>query len=75
LDASDRNGLTPLDFAMGRIPKEFNAVVPTGRNDTADLLKSLGAKVEYPNLSPWPAASTPRITAWVPSDTALLPPQ
>ncbi len=75
LDASDGNGLTPLDFAMGRIPKEFNAVVPTVRNDTADLLKSLGAKVEHPNLPPWPAASTPRITAWVPGDTALLPPQ
>jgi ankyrin repeat protein len=75
LDASDRNSLTPLDFAMGRIPKEFNAVVPTVRTDTAELLKSLGAKVEHPNLPPWPAASTPRVTAWVPDDTALLPPQ
>ena len=75
LDASDRNGLTPLDFAMGRIPKEFNAVVPTVRNDTAALLKSYGAKVEHPDLPPWPAASTPRITAWVPGDTVLLPPQ
>jgi ankyrin repeat protein len=75
VDAKDRDGLTPLDFAMGRIPKQFNAVVPTVRNDTADLLRSLGATLENPNLPPWPAASTPRITAWVPADTALLPPQ
>jgi ankyrin repeat protein len=75
VDARDRDGLTPLDFAMARIPKQFNAVVPTVRNDTAELLRSLGARAENPNLPPWPAASTPRITAWVPSDTVLLPPQ
>ena len=60
---------------MGRIPKEFNAVVAVPRPDTVALLKSLGAKVEHPNLPPWPAASTPKITAWIPSDTALIPPQ
>ncbi len=75
LDVADRHGLTPLDFAMGRIPKEFNAVQAEVRTDTVSLLKSLGAKVEHPDLPPWPAASTPRITAWVPSETTLLPPQ
>jgi ankyrin repeat protein len=75
LDARDNNGLTPIDFAMGRFPKEFNAVLPTVRNDTADLLKSLGAKVENPSPPAWPVPSTPRITAWLPSETALLPPQ
>ena len=75
LDVPDRNGLTPLDFAMGRIPKDFNALVAVPRTDTSALLKSLGAKSEHPDIPAWPAASTPRITAWVPSDTTLLPPQ
>ncbi len=75
VDAADRNSLTPLDFAMGRIPKEFNAVVAVPRPDTVALLRSLGAKVEHPDLPPWPAASTPSITSWIPSDTALIPPQ
>lgn len=75
LDAQDRNGLTPLDFAMGRIPKAFNALVAEPRKDTAALLRSLGAHLEHPNLPPWPAASTPRITAWVPDEDALIPPQ
>ncbi|HEY4214220.1 MAG TPA: ankyrin repeat domain-containing protein [Steroidobacteraceae bacterium] len=74
LDAEDRRGLTPLDFAMGRIPKEFNAINAEPKTETFALLKTLGAKVEHPNLPPWPAASTPRITAWVPSDTNLAPP-
>jgi len=75
VDAQDDNSLTPLDFAMGRIPKEFNAVVAVPRPDTVALLKSLGAKLEHPNLPPWPAASTPKITAWIPDDKALIPPQ
>ena len=75
VNASDRNGLTPLDFAMGRIPKAFNARQPVVHTDTAALLKTLGATIEHPDLPPWPAASTPRITAWVPDDTALIPPQ
>jgi ankyrin repeat protein len=74
-DAEDRNGLTPLDFAMVRIPKGFNEVHPAPREDTAALLRTLGAKVEHPDLPPWPAASTPRITARVPGDDTLLPPQ
>jgi len=74
LDALDRNGLTPLDFAMVRIPKGFNEVHPQPREDTAALLKSLGATLEHPDLPPWPAAGTPKITARVPSDTTVLPP-
>ena len=75
VDAQDDNTLTPLDFAMGRIPKEFNAVIAVPRPDTVALLKSLGARLEHPNLPPWPAASTPKITAWIPDDKALIPPQ
>jgi len=74
LDAEDRHGLTPIDFAMGRIPKDFNAIQAVPRTDTSDLLKSLGARVEHPNIPPFPAASTPRIMPVVPSDATLLPP-
>ncbi len=75
LDAADGNGLTPLDFAMGRIPKAFNALQAEPKATTVALLKSLGAHVEHPDLPAWPAASTPRIGAWVPGPTVLLPPQ
>jgi ankyrin repeat protein len=75
LDAADHNGLTPLDFAMGRIPKAFNAIQAEPKIETVALLRSLGAHLEHPGLPPWPAASTPRITAWLPGEEALLPPQ
>jgi ankyrin repeat protein len=75
LDVEDRHGLTPIDFAMGRIPKDFNARNAEVRLETAALLKSLGARVEHPDIPKWPAAPTPRIGAWIPSETALLPPQ
>jgi uncharacterized protein len=75
LDIADGNGLTAIDFAMGRIPKGFNERNPEVRTETAALLKSLGARVEHPDMPKWPAASTPRIRAWLPTDTALLPPQ
>jgi ankyrin repeat protein len=74
LDAEDRNGLTPIDFAMVRIPKGFNEVHPQPREDTAALLRTLGARVEHPDLAPWPPAGTPRITARVPNDVTVLPP-
>jgi ankyrin repeat protein len=75
LDVADGNGLTPIDFAMGRIPKGFNERNPEVRTETAALLKSLGAKVEHPNLPAWPAVGVPHIHTWLPTDTALLPPQ
>jgi uncharacterized protein len=74
LDVKDGNGLTAIDFAMGRIPKGFNERQPEVRTETAALLKTLGAKVENPDAK-WPAAMTPRIRPWLPTDTALLPPQ
>jgi ankyrin repeat protein len=75
LDVEDGHGLTPIDFAMGRIPKGFNERQPEVRTETAALLKSLGAQVEHPDMPRWPAALTPRIRAWVPDETAMLPPQ
>ena len=75
LDVLDNNGLSPIDFALGRIPKGFNERVPEVRTETAALLRSLGAKVERAEAPNWPAALTPRIKAWVPGDNVLLPPQ
>ena len=75
LDVEDGHGLTPIDFAMGRIPKGFNERNPEVRTETAALLKSLGAKVEHPDMPKFPAALTPKIYAWVPGDNVLLPPQ
>ena len=75
LDILDGNGLSAIDFAMGRIPKGFNERQPEVRTGTAALLKTLGAKVEHPDVPKWPAAMTPRIKAWLPTETALLPPQ
>jgi ankyrin repeat protein len=75
LDVEDNHGLTPIDFAQGRIPKGFNERNPEVRTETVALLRSLGAKVEHPDIPKWPAAMTPRIRAWVPDETALLPPQ
>jgi ankyrin repeat protein len=75
LDVVDNNGLSPIDFALGRIPKGFNERVPERRVETAALLRSLGAKAERAEEPNWPAALTPRIRAWVPGDGVLLPPQ
>ena len=75
LDVADNHDLTPLDFAMARIPKGFNERQPEVRTETASLLKTLGARVEHPDIPRWPAALTPRIGPWLPTETALLPPQ
>ncbi len=66
LDAAARTGLTPLDFAMGRYQPGFLEPKPRPREDTAALLKELGATVEHTNLPPWPGISTPTITASIP---------
>ncbi|MEJ1962265.1 MAG: ankyrin repeat domain-containing protein [Gammaproteobacteria bacterium] len=74
LDVKDGNGLTAIDFALGRIPKGFNERQPEIHTDTVALLKTAGAKVENPDAK-FPAVSTPRIHAWIPNETALVPPQ
>jgi ankyrin repeat protein len=59
-------GLTPVDFAMGRFQPGFLETKPVPHPDTAALLRSLGAKLEHPDLPPWPGVPTPTITAQVP---------
>jgi ankyrin repeat protein len=66
LDAKEVDNLTPLDYAMGRSRVGFLQTKPPVRTDTAAVLKQLGAKIENPNLAPWPGVPTPTLTANVP---------
>lgn len=65
VDVVDSNGLSPIDYALGRFPKEFNALQPELYPDTVALLKSLGAKAENPTAT-FPPGTTPKIQAIVP---------
>jgi len=62
LEATDARGLTPLDYALGRNPTSFLETQRPIRKETAELLKSLGAMVEHPNLPPAPPLGVPTIT-------------
>jgi hypothetical protein len=66
LDAQDADGLTALDYAMGRERYGFLHVKPLPVPGMADVLRELGAKVENPAVAPWPPLSVPQITARVP---------
>jgi ankyrin repeat protein len=65
IDVIDTNGLSEIDYALGRFPKEFNAIEPERHPETVALLRSFGAKRENPEASFAPA-STPSIRALVP---------
>jgi uncharacterized protein len=65
LDVIDSNGLSAIDYALGRFPKEFNALVPDLYPETATLLRSLGARAENPAAS-FPPGTTPKIQPIVP---------
>jgi ankyrin repeat protein len=65
LDVIDSNGLSPIDYALGRFPKEFNALVPEQFPQTVELLRSFGAKAENPTAT-FPPGTTPKIQAIVP---------
>ncbi|MEJ0100743.1 MAG: ankyrin repeat domain-containing protein [Pseudomonadota bacterium] len=65
LDVIDSDGLSPIDYALGRFPKEFNALLPEKYTDTVALLKSFGAKAENPTATFAPG-TVPKIQAIVP---------
>ena len=65
LDVIDSNGLSAIDYALGRFRKEFNAKQPEQYTDTVKLLRELGATLENPTATFAPS-SVPRITAVVP---------
>jgi ankyrin repeat protein len=66
INAKDADGMTALDYAMGRERYGFLQVKPPPMPEMAALLKELGATVESPNAPPWPPLSTPQIRALVP---------
>jgi ankyrin repeat protein len=68
MDARDADGLTALDYAMGRARVGFLQQRPDPLHDIAALLRELGATVENPDLPPWKPLMVPRITAMVPSE-------
>lgn len=65
LDVIDTDGLSAIDYALGRYPKVFNALSPTPYPETVALLRSLGAKLENPAAT-FPPGTTPHIQALVP---------
>ena len=66
LNARDADGLTALDYAMGRARVGFLQQRPDPKKDMAELLRSLGATAENTDLPPWKPQSVPHITAMVP---------
>ena len=65
LDVIDTDGLSAIDYALGRYPKVFNALAPTPYPETVALLKSLGARLENPTAT-FPPGTTPSIQPLVP---------
>jgi ankyrin repeat protein len=65
LDVVDTNGLTAIDYALGRFPKDFNAKQPEQYPETVQLLRELGATRENPTATFSPG-TVPQITAVVP---------
>ena len=54
VNAKDEDGLTALDYAMGRGYVPFLQLPHAPRKDLADLLHSLGATVELDRIPNWP---------------------
>jgi ankyrin repeat protein len=65
VDVIDSNGLSPIDYALGRFPKDFNALLPEQHPETVALLRSFGARAENPSAT-FPPGTTPKIQALVP---------
>ncbi len=66
LDVADGNGLTPIDFAMGRIPKGFNERNPEVRTETAALSENArcqGGASKFAGLAGCGRATHPCVAA------------
>jgi len=66
IDAADADGMTALDYAMGRERYGFLQPKPTPNLEMAAWLRKLGAKVESSNPPVWPPLNVPQIRAIVP---------
>jgi ankyrin repeat protein len=66
LNAEDRDGKTPLDYAMGRYRLGFLEEAPAPRIAVAAALRALGARKESPDAPPLPPGARPIVIAEVP---------
>jgi ankyrin repeat protein len=66
LDVADKDGMTPIDYALARYPLNYLESKPVPHESTAALLKSLGATKETPNPPAWPPMGVPQSSAQVP---------
>jgi ankyrin repeat protein len=66
LDYADRDGMTPIDYALARYPLTYLEEKPVPYPETAALLKKLGATRETIDPPKWAPIGVPRITAQVP---------
>jgi ankyrin repeat protein len=67
LDFADKDGMTPIDYAMGRYRPRYLENKPTPYPEVAATLRKLGALRETPNPPAWPPLGVPHITAEVPN--------
>ena len=59
VNAKDEDGLTALDYAMGRGFVPFLQMPTRPRTDLADILRNAGANVELAKTPDWPPQSPP----------------
>lgn len=63
INAKDEDGLTALDYAMGRGYVPFLQMPQPPNRQLADYLRSLGATVELDAIPEWPPQGPPIATA------------
>jgi ankyrin repeat protein len=63
INAKDEDGLTPLDYAMGRGYVPFLQMPQQPNKALADYLRSVGATVELEKTPDWPPQGPPIATA------------
>jgi ankyrin repeat protein len=63
INAKDDDGLTALDYAMGRGYVPFLAMPTPANKPLADSLRKLGANVELEKTPDWPPQGPPIATA------------
>jgi uncharacterized protein len=66
LDGTDKDGLTPIDYALGYYRPRYLENKATPYPKVAELLRTLGARREAEKPPVWPGVGVPRITAEVP---------
>jgi ankyrin repeat protein len=63
INVKDEDGLTALDYAMGRGYVPFLQMPQPPNKQVADMLRSLGATVELEKIPDWPPQGPPIATA------------